>query len=106
MPIILELCCGWKSISTVFVSEHHWQSATLDVLPKFKPTILADMTQWDYRSYFEEAVRDREHVRHRVQVVGEVSIGDEGEESVEDLVRLRHVLVLPRVHTTTRFHQV
>ena len=43
MPIILELCCGWKSISTVFVSEHHWQSATLDVPPKFKSTILADM---------------------------------------------------------------
>ena len=53
MPIILELCCGWKSISTVFVSEHHWQSATLDVLPKFKPTILADMAQWDCRSYFQ-----------------------------------------------------
>ena len=53
MPMILELCCGWKSISTLFVSEHHWQSITLDTLPKFKPTILADMAQWDYRSYFQ-----------------------------------------------------
>ena len=49
---ILELCCGWKSVTDVFVSEHGWDSTTVDILPKFKPTILADMTKWDYRSYY------------------------------------------------------
>ena len=52
MPNILELCCGWKSVSGVFESECQWESTTVDVLRKFKPTILADVTQWDYRSHF------------------------------------------------------
>ena len=50
--IILELCCGWKSASDVFVSEHGWDSTTVDILRKFKPTILDDITKWDYRSYY------------------------------------------------------
>ena len=29
---ILELCCGWKSVSGVFVSEHGWDSTTVDIL--------------------------------------------------------------------------
>ena len=32
-----------------------WDVTTLDVTPKFKPTILADIRQWDYRRYFESA---------------------------------------------------
>ena len=56
MPKILELCCGWKSVSRVFESECKWESTTVDVLRKFKPTILADMTQWDYRSHFASHV--------------------------------------------------
>ena len=49
---ILELCCGWKSVTDVFVSEHGWDSTTVDILRKFKPTILADITKWDYRAYY------------------------------------------------------
>ena len=49
---ILELCCGWKSVTDVFVSEHGWDSTTVDILRKFKPTILDDITKWDYRSYY------------------------------------------------------
>ena len=49
---ILELCCGWKSVSDVFVSEYKWESTTLDVLRKFKPTIRRDVTTWDYRAHY------------------------------------------------------
>ena len=52
MPNILELCCGWKSAPRVFESDCGWESTTVDVLRKFKPTLLADVTQWDYRSHF------------------------------------------------------
>ena len=34
MPEILEICCGWKSVSAVFVSEYKWESTTVDILPK------------------------------------------------------------------------
>ena len=52
-PTILELCCGWKSVSNAFATNHHWHAATVDILPKFKPTLLTDVTRWDYRAYFE-----------------------------------------------------
>ena len=51
--IILELCCGWKSVSRVFAQAGGWSVTTLDILPKFRPDILADITEWDYESYFE-----------------------------------------------------
>ena len=51
--IILELCCGWKSVSRVFAEDGGWSVTTLDILPKFRPDILADITEWDYESYFE-----------------------------------------------------
>ena len=52
MPNILELCCGWKSVSRVFESDCGWESTTVDVLRKFKPTILADVTQSYFFSHF------------------------------------------------------
>ena len=52
-PTILELCCGWKSVSNAFATNHHWHAVTVDILPKFKPTLLTDVTRWDYRAYFE-----------------------------------------------------
>ena len=52
---VLELCCGWKSVSNAMEEECGWDVTTLDVTPKFKPTILADIRQWDYRRYFESA---------------------------------------------------
>ena len=54
MPHVLELCCGWKSVSSCFVQDHGWTATTIDVLPKFKPTIQADVTAWDYRKYYKE----------------------------------------------------
>ena len=42
-PTILELCCGWKSVSNAFATNHHWHTATVDILPKFKPTLLTDV---------------------------------------------------------------
>ena len=51
-PHVLELCCGWKSITACFVKEHGWTATTIDVLPKFKPTLLTDVITWDYRAYY------------------------------------------------------
>ena len=57
MPVLLELCCGWKSVSDVFRAGcggegGGWTVVTLDVLPRFRPDILADVCAWDYRTYF------------------------------------------------------
>jgi hypothetical protein len=52
MPHVLELCCGWKSVSNCLVQDHGWTATTIDVLPKFKPTICCDVTTWDYRAHF------------------------------------------------------
>ena len=51
-PLVLELCCGWKSVSNCLVQDHGWTATTVDILPKFKPTIQADVTTWDYRAYY------------------------------------------------------
>jgi hypothetical protein len=48
-PRLLELCCGNKSAATAM--RRLWPKAkvvTLDVDPRFSPTILADVTDWDY----------------------------------------------------------
>jgi hypothetical protein len=52
MPHVLELCCGWKSVSNCLVQDHGWTATTIDVLSKFKPTIQADVTTWDYRAHY------------------------------------------------------
>ena len=52
MPHVLELCCGWKSFSEVLVRDHGWTADTLDVLPKFRPTLTCDVTQWDYLAHY------------------------------------------------------
>jgi hypothetical protein len=49
---VLELCCGWKSVSNCLVQDHGWTATTVDILPKFKPTLLVDVTTWDYRAYY------------------------------------------------------
>ena len=54
MPEILELCSGWASISSVLVEDHGWSATTLDVLPKFTPTIQCDVCKWDYREYYSQ----------------------------------------------------
>ena len=54
MPVLLELCCGWKSVSNEFRTGGGWTVVTLDVLPKFRPDILADVCAWDFRKYFED----------------------------------------------------
>jgi len=51
MPTILELCCGYKSISKAFARQG-WDTITLDNQHRFNPTIVADMLVWDYRAYF------------------------------------------------------
>ena len=40
-------------MSNAFATNHHWHAVTVDTLPKFKPTLLTDVTRWDYRAYFE-----------------------------------------------------
>ena len=40
-------------MSNAFATNHHWHAVTVDILPKFKPTLLTDVTRWDYRAYFE-----------------------------------------------------
>ena len=37
--------------------EHGWTATTIDVLPKFKPTLLTDMTIWDYACHLPPAPR-------------------------------------------------
>ena len=34
------------------LKERGWDSTIVDILRKFKPTILADITKWDYRAYY------------------------------------------------------
>lgn len=59
-PRVLEVCCGNKSASKAI--KRLWPNAkivTLDVDPKYLPTILADVTAWNYmedvfpRGYFD-----------------------------------------------------
>ena len=51
---ILELCCGWKSVSNCLVQDHGWTATSVDILPKFKPTICCDVATWDYRAYYSQ----------------------------------------------------
>ena len=54
MPHVLELCCGWKSVSNCLVQDHGWTATSVDILPKFKPTICCDVAAWDYRAYYSQ----------------------------------------------------
>ena len=54
MPHVLELCCGWKSFSNVLAEDHGWQVTSLDCRNKFRPSILCDVTHWDYRNYYSQ----------------------------------------------------
>ena len=35
-----------------FMQDHGWTATTVDILPKFKPTLLTDVTTWDYHAHF------------------------------------------------------
>ena len=47
---ILELFCGTKSIGKVFES-HGWEVTSVDIDPKFKPTHVSDIMNWNYQQF-------------------------------------------------------
>ena len=46
MPKLLELFCGTKSMGKAF-EQLGWEVVSVDIEPRFEPTILADIRTWD-----------------------------------------------------------
>ena len=44
MPLLLECFCGTKSVSKVFKD---WEVISVDIQPKYNPTICCDILQWE-----------------------------------------------------------
>lgn len=51
MPTTLELCCGTKSFTKVARERGYTHNITIDIDPRFSPTICIDILEWDYRQY-------------------------------------------------------
>jgi hypothetical protein len=47
---LLELFCGTKSVSNAVRPEYD-EIISLDILPKFAPSVCANILEWDYRVY-------------------------------------------------------
>ena len=45
--MLLELCCGTKSVGKVF--ERSFEVISVDNTPKWRPTHLVDIMDWDYK---------------------------------------------------------
>ena len=57
---ILEIFCGTKSIGKVF-ERNGWEVISLDIDPKWEPTICCDILQWDYKSAYPPGYFDVIH---------------------------------------------
>jgi hypothetical protein len=47
---LLEIFCGSKSVSKIF-EKNNWEVVSVDIDPHWKPTILADVLEWDYKKF-------------------------------------------------------
>jgi len=50
MKKLLEVFCGTKSIGKVF-EKNGWEVISIDINEKYKPTIVIDILEWDYKIY-------------------------------------------------------
>ena len=58
---ILILFSGTKSFEKLLQNSPKYNVVSLDIDPKFKPTIVADITKWDYKSFFKSFNPDYIH---------------------------------------------
>ena len=54
---LLEIFCGTKSVGKVF-EQNGWEVISIDIDEKWQPTILADILEWDYKTF------DKNHFNH------------------------------------------
>jgi site-specific DNA-cytosine methylase len=50
-PRVLDLFSGTGSVGRVF-QEEGFEVVSVDINPKFKPTVIADILEWDYAVAF------------------------------------------------------
>ncbi len=57
---ILEIFCGTKSIGKVF-ERNGWEVISLDIDPKWEPTICSNILEWDYKAAYPPKYFDYIH---------------------------------------------
>jgi site-specific DNA-cytosine methylase len=58
--VCIDLCCGLGGFSQAFKDSPDWEVITVDIDPKFKPTVIADVTRIDWARFKEDVLKGRE----------------------------------------------